>query len=196
MQTGLQSGMALLFEPDELQSIARAHVGTGRPLEETFERLIADLAGRYPGHIRTTQDWVFNLAAGATGMMTILHGSLSEYLILFGSAIGTEAFSGRYLLDIWDCVLTGEMWTYTEETFSERLISRPGDMALLRRGQAKGYRIEHGTWMLEYGRGPIATALPVGLGGAIFLGMDPKTIAKTLWLYGRAVAGELVKGKI
>jgi C-8 sterol isomerase len=72
---------------------------------------------------------MFNLAAGATGMMTVLHGSLSEYLLLFGSPIGTEAFSGRYRLDIWDWVIAGEMWTYTEETYQQKTVTLPGEGA-------------------------------------------------------------------
>jgi C-8 sterol isomerase len=136
------------------------------------------------------------MAAGAVGIMTILHGSLSEYLLIFGSPIGTEGYSGRYWLEIYDFLLAGEMWTCTEENFREATVTLPGEAALLRRRQVKAFRIREGTWMLEYGRGPVPTALPVALGDALFSAMDFKTIAKTIWLYGKQAVGELCRGKI
>ena len=186
--------MGYVFDPQRLHEIAR--LGMGKPHAEMCQVVIDELARAYPGYIETKQDWFFNLTAGAVGMMTVLHGSFTEYLILFGTSIGTEAFSGRYRLDIYDYMLTGEMWTYTEQRFSEKVISRPGDMALLHKGQAKGYRFLEDTWVLEYGRGFVATSLPLGLGDATFSGQDIPTIYKTLRNYGRLVFRSLVHGKI
>jgi C-8 sterol isomerase len=50
--------------------------------------------------------------------------------------------------------------------------------------------------MLEYGRGPIPTALPVSLGDAVFSALDWRTVCKTFWIYGRLVFRELIRGKI
>lgn len=186
--------MAYLFSPEKIHAIGR--LGAGLPHEEMCRAVIDALDAEYPGHIQTKQDWVFNLAAGATGMMTILHASLTEYLIIFGTPIGTEAFSGRYLLDIYDVVMAGEMWTYTEDRWAERVVTRPGEMAYLRRGGAKGYRLPEGGWMLEYGRGLVPTALPVGLMDSIMSGIDPVTVLRTLRGYGAGVVRELLKGKI
>jgi ERG2 and Sigma1 receptor like protein len=186
--------MGYLFAPQTLHEIAKRRAGL--PHEEMVALIIEDLARAYPRHIETRQDWFFSLAGGATGIMTVLHGSLSEYLLLFGSPVGTEGFSGRYWLDIYDFVLSGEMWTYTEEQFRERVATRPGEMAQLRRRQVKGFRIREDTWMLEYGRGLVPTALPVALGDAVFSAMDFRTVFKTLWVYGQLVVRELVRGKI
>jgi C-8 sterol isomerase len=161
-----------------------------------MEQVIADLVKAYPGHIETRQNWFFSMAAGAVGIMTVLHGSLSEYLLVFGTPVGTEGFSGRYHLEIYDFLLAGEMWTYTEESFRERVVTRPGEMAHLRRRQVKAFRLREDTWMLEYGRGWVPTALPVALGDAVFSALDVRTIVKTLSVYGRLVVRELIRGKV
>jgi hypothetical protein len=186
--------MKYLFAPQALHEIAKRRAGL--PHQEMVALIIEDLAKAYPGHIETKQNWVFSLTAGAVGIMTVLHGSLSEYLLLFGSPVGTEGFSGRYRLDIYDFLLGGEMWTYTEEHFRERVVTRPGEMAHLGRRQVKGFRILEDTWMLEYGRGIVPMALPVALGDAVFSAMDFRTVWKTIWLYGRLVIKELLRGKI
>jgi C-8 sterol isomerase len=186
--------MAARLDPEKLAAIAKGAVGL--PREALFQKVIDDCATAWPDLIERRQDWMFNLCAGAVGMMTILHASLSEYLILFGTSVGTEAFSGRYRIDIWDWVLEGEMWTYTEQAFRNRLVTTPGEGAFLPRGHAKGYRLREDSWLLEYARGPVPTALPMGLGDAVFSGQDPRTIFKTLTGYGRQVVGQLARGKI
>ena len=185
--------MGLLFDPASLHEIAKRAVGL--PHDRMVRILVDALAHAYPGHIETRQQWILSLAGGALGIMTVLHGSLSEYVLLFGSPIGTEGFSGRYRIEVYDFLLAGEMWTYTEEHFSECTITRPGEVAHLRRKQAKGFKLAAGAWMLEYGRGPIPTALPFALSDAV-VSMDFRTIWKTLSVYGRLVVRELRQGKI
>jgi len=186
--------MGYVFDPDELHRIAK--LGVGKPFDDMVRTVVDELARVYPDHIERDPSWMYSLAGGATGVMGILHGSFTEYLILFGSPIGTEGFSGRYLIDIHDFVMTGEMWTYTESRYGERVITRPGERAFLRKGEVKGYRISEESWMLEYGLGPVPTALPMGLGDAVFSGQDPHTIAKTIWAYGKLAMRELARGKI
>lgn len=186
--------MGYIFDPDELHEISRK--GVGLPHAEMCRVVIEALVQTYGSHIEPRQDWLFNLASGATGVMTILHGSLTEYLIIFGSAVGTEAYSGRYRVDIHDFVMAGEMWTYTEDHCADKIVTRPGERALLPRGAAKGWRILEGTWMLEYGRGLVASTLPVALGDALLSAQDVRTVLKTMRIYGKLVARELLRGKL
>lgn len=182
--------MAYLFDPDRLHEISKKVVGL--PHEEMIKTLIDELASTWPGHIETRQQWIFNIAGGITGIMNVLHGSLSEYLLVFGSPVGSEGFSGRYKIDIWDAMIAGDMWTYTDADYSRKNVYAPGDLAFLPRGTAKGVKVFDGAWMLEYGRGPIATALPFALATA----MDGPVIVDTIKIYGRLVIKELLQGKI
>jgi C-8 sterol isomerase len=186
--------MGYLFEPQKLHEIAKKAVGL--PFEQMCATVIDELSAAYPGHVETRQDWVYNMAAGATGIMTILHGSLTEYLILFGTPIGTEAFSGRYFLDIHDFILAGEMHTYTEEHPGRAVVTGPGEAAVLHRGRVKGFRFDPACWALEYGRGPIPTSLPTALSDSLLSALDPQTVVRTFWLYGRQVFKELLRGKL
>jgi hypothetical protein len=186
--------MSYVFDVQTIHDIVKHRAGL--PHEEMTAFIIEDLAKAYPRHIETRQNWIFSLAAGAVGIMNIVHGSLSEHLLFFGSPVGTEGFSGRYRINLYDFVLSGEMWTYTEEQFRARVVTRPGEMAHLPWRQAKGFRILEDTWILEYGRGIIPSALPVGLADAVFSAVDGRTIWKTLWIYGRLAVKELLRGKI
>jgi C-8 sterol isomerase len=185
--------VAPLFQPDVLHAIARGAVGL--PHDQMAQRVTDELARLYPGHIETRPNWMLSLAGGVTGIMTVLHGSLSEYVLIFGTPVGSEGFSGRYWIEIHDFMLAGEMWTYTEADFAERRAFRPGDAAVLRRGEAKGVRLSEGAWMLEYGRGAIPSALPFALSDAV-IAFELQTIARTIWTYGRLTVRELRRGKI
>lgn len=189
-----QKAERYLFDPETLHGIARRAVGQTH--DEMCKTICDGLATAYPGYIDTEQEWIFSCAGGAVGVMKVLHASLSEYVIIFGSAIGTEGFSGRYRIGIHDFLTAGECWTYTDDNVGQRVVSKAGDHLYLSPERVKGFRILENTWMLEYGRGPIPTALPFALADAIFSMLDGETLWKTLWIYGRLVTRNLLKGKV
>lgn len=55
------------------------------------------LSPRYPGRILPDEDlqWVFVNAGGWMGSMCLLHASLTEYVLLFGTAVDTGGHSGE-----------------------------------------------------------------------------------------------------
>ncbi len=185
--------MGYIFDPEKLHSLSKRVIGM--PREQMFSQLISDVAEAYPGYIETKQKWIFNLTGGACGSMTILHASLSEYLIIFGTPIGTEGYSGTYRLDIYDFMIDGEMWVYIGDNPAERTVFKPGEAAYLAPGQAKAYRCPDYGWMLEYGRGFVPSCLPTGLGGGLFVGIDPGIVWDTVKTYGAATIRSLLKGK-
>jgi len=185
--------MAYLFDPERLHAVSRH--ATGLPHRVMVRTLVEELDRLYPRQIERTEDWMMSLAGGATGVMTVLHCSLSEYVIIFGTPVGTEGFSGRYHIDIFDFLLTGEMWTFTEGACGERIITRPGEAARLPRGEVKGFRVTEGSWMLEYGRGPIVTCLPMAVSGAL-ASLDGRTLWRTLKVSTRLTCKALLHGKV
>jgi C-8 sterol isomerase len=185
--------MAHVFDPDELHAIVKPTIG--QPIGTIVAQLKERLAQRYPGHVRGDLPWVFNNAGGAMGSMLVLHASVTEYLIIFGTPIGTEGHTGRFWADDYFYILDGEQWAYQPGDL-EREVYRPGEMHHLRRGTAQGYKIPDRCWALEYARGVIPLMLPFGVADSLTSTLDVPTLARTFAIYGRAAIGELRRGKL
>lgn len=162
-----------LFEVDYLQELVARH--RQLPLEQAFQAIHQELLQRYPGRVAPSYRFIINDAGGALGQVGILYASTNEYLIFFGTPIANGGHSGRYNAEFYDIMIDGEMHTFIEGE-TKRHVYRPGDMAYLPRGQAKGYRIPDHAWMLEYARGNMVELFPFGvLAPAMFITLDWKS---------------------
>jgi C-8 sterol isomerase len=185
--------MAYVFDPNVLQAVVKDVLGL--PLEQKVARVRSELSRRYPGHIADEVAWIFNNAGGAMGQMAVLHASITEYVIIFGTPIGTEGHSGRFVADDYFIILEGEQWAYGEGEL-ERAIYRPGDMHHLPRFAARGYRMPEKCYSLEYARGIIPAMLPFGFMDTFTSTLDFVPLARTVAVYIKAVLRELAQGKI
>lgn len=187
--------MAYIFDPEILHDVARRAIG--QPLDAMITQIASELSERYPGHILPMRDreWIFNVAGGAMGQMMVLHSSITEYIMIFGTPIGTEGFSGRFMAEDHFMILEGEQWSFREGSL-EKEIYRPGDRNVLPRGAAKGYRMPDRCFALEYARGFIPAMLPFGIADSMSSTLDATSVARTFKVYTKAVVGNLARGKI
>ena len=186
--------MAYIFDPSTLHDIAKTAVAA-KSRDDMVRVVSSELKRRYPAHVTLDTPWIFNNAGGAMGQIKLLHCSLSEYILIFSTPIGTEGHSGRYGTEVYDFMIDGEMWTYHAGEF-ERTVYKPGDAAYLGPDRAKGYHVPSHAIMLEYARGAIPTMLPFGLADTVFSTLDARTVGATIYQYGKLVVRELMQGKI
>jgi C-8 sterol isomerase len=185
--------MGYLFDPDVLHGMVRDVVG--QPLPDMIAQLRGRLSQRYPGAILDRTDWIFNNAGGAMGQMLVLHASITEYVMIFGSPIGTEGHSGRFYAEDFFFILEGEQWAYAEGDLEKR-VYRPGDLHVLPPGKAEGYKMPDRCYALEYARGVIPAMLPFGIADAMSSTLDVSAVGRTFGIYTRSVLGNLARGKL
>ncbi|XP_023618231.1 sigma non-opioid intracellular receptor 1 isoform X2 [Myotis lucifugus] len=107
---------SFVFQHEEIAQLARQYAGLDHEL--AFSRLIVELRRLHPGHVLPDEElqWVFVNAGGWMGAMCLLHASLSEYVLLFGTALGSSGHSGRYWAEISDTIISGTFHQWREGT--------------------------------------------------------------------------------
>ncbi|XP_071944393.1 sigma non-opioid intracellular receptor 1-like [Antedon mediterranea] len=175
-----------LFDDQKIAKIAEKYVGL--PHNEAFNRVANELRDKYPGHILPKEDeqWIFMNAGGWMGSICILHASVTEYVLFFGTAVDTGGHSGRYWANISDTIMTGTFRQWKEET-TESQVYYPGTTLLHAWGEATSVQWSAGTWMVEYGRGFIPSTVPFALSDTLFGTQDILTLFYTFRIYGKAL---------
>lgn len=187
--------MGYIFQPDVLRKLGRQAAQLPGPIDDKVAYLRMRLDELHPGHVRKDDEWGFNFAGGGMGQMTLLHASLTEYLMVFGTNVGATGFSGRYMVDDYFTILEGEHWVYEEGELDRRVL-RPGEVLHTQAGDAHIFRMPDRCYGLDYARGFIPSMLPFGFVDAFTSTLDARTVARTLRIYTKAVVGELLRGKI
>jgi C-8 sterol isomerase len=169
-----------IFDPEVIHECALKGIGLRKP--EMFDVIARAVEKRYPGHIDHEQPWIYSIAGGAMIQMKLYFASLWEYVMIWGTPIGSEGHSGRHRVSFWDTVIDGETWYFAEGQFEKR-IYRPGDRIFVGKGQACGMNFTDGVWAVEYARGPLMLSLPFGLADELFSALDFTAAIQTVSLY-------------
>ena len=153
------------FDPSTMHQLAQAAIAASpNNTAGMIQYIVTNLTQTYPATAialnTNSAEWVFNNAGGAMGAMYIIHASITEYLIVFGTPLGTEGHTGLHTADDYFHILVGEQWAFSPGQLEmERYPA--GSVHFLPRGTAKQYKMHEGCFALEYARGRFPSALSI-----------------------------------
>lgn len=188
-----------MFDKPYLHDLSkRAIHAHGNDTRAIVNYIVSELYEKYPSAINPRHDdpseWFFNNHGGAMGGMYIIHASITEYLIIYGTAVGTEGHTGRHTADDYFHMLTGEEWTYIPGEY-EPMIYTAGTVHHMKRGDAKQYKMPPDSFALELASGWIPPMLFFGYADSFTSTLDIPTMYRTAALTAREMFGNLIRGK-
>lgn len=193
-----------IFDQQKLHGITKQAIAQhGEDADQIFDYIVKELrkdpkvAPTLNAHsFREPSEWVFNNAGGAMGSMYIIHASITEYLIFFGTPLGTEGHTGRHTADDYFHILTGTQYAYKAGDL-KREEYPAGAMHYLPRGVVKQYMMpESGCWALELAQGWIPPMLPFGFADTVSSTLDFPTFFRTAVITGREMIKNLLQGML
>ncbi|KAF7328862.1 ERG2 and sigma1 receptor-like protein [Mycena venus] len=189
-----------VFDPAELNALAQAAIASSpNNTAGMIQHIVANLTSTFPStHVRINVDsseWLLNNAGGAMGAMYIIHASITEYLLIFGTPLGTEGHSGLHPAEDYFNILVGEEWAFAPGQLEMERYT-PGMVHYLPRGTVKQYKMHEGCFALEYARGWIPLMAPFGLTDGLTSTLDFPTLYKTAKITLREMGKNLFVGKI
>jgi len=187
-----------ILDPTTLHQLSQAAIAEHPDdMPKIISFIVKNLTETYgPKYINPReQEWVFNNAGGAMGAMYVMHASITEYLIIFGTPLGTEGHSGRHTADDYFNILQGEQWAFAPPNLTMEVYPA-GSVHHLKRGDAKQYKMHEGCFAMEYARGWIPLMLPFGFADSFSSTLDVPSLYDTVVITGREMIRNLWFGKI
>jgi C-8 sterol isomerase len=203
-----------IFDPEKLHTLAQhalianghlnitngklipIHHEDANTVRPVIDYIVAELRKTIDTRYLTVkEEWIFNNAGGAMGAMFIIHASLTEYLIIFGTPLGTEGHTGLHTADDYFHILHGEQWAFSAGSLDKE-VYRVGSVHYLPKGSSKQFKMHRGCWALEYARGWIPPMMPFGLADTLTSTLDFITFYHTIRISGREMIRNLFQGKI
>ena len=170
-----------VFDPEVVHECAMKCIGLPKP--RMFDVFGEAMEERYPQLLDHAQPWVYSIAGGSLIQMKLFYASMTEYVMIWGTPIGSEGLSGRHMAGFWDTFVDGEAKYYGEGQF-EAAVYKPGDRVYVGPGQARAMNFNgQGAWAVEYARGFIPYSFPFGFADVLLSAADWVTAVQTLTLY-------------